>query len=149
MRMEISFFFPIWSHIFLPFSLSFPTFSFAFFLRISYAGPCHLNRAWLVMTGLHYEGTMVNRTFLVRKFHHFFLTLEAFRVLPLHARELVSYYYYPAYYCIKWYWSWKIACINRCREGPLKSVGQLLLINTLPPSKGYTCGHKTVQTLMK
>ena len=31
----------------------------------------------------------VNRTFLVRKFDHFFLTSEAFRALPLHARELV------------------------------------------------------------
>ena len=23
-----------------------------------------------------------------------------------------SYYYYPAYYRIEWYWNWKIACIN-------------------------------------
>ena len=68
-------------------SLSFPPFSLAF--SCAFRIPSHLSRAWLVLTGLHYECTTVNWTFLVRKFDHFFLTSEAFRALPLHSRELV------------------------------------------------------------
>ena len=49
----------------------------------------HLRRAWLALTGLHYEGTTVNRTFFGPKIWAFFLSLEAFRALPLHARDLL------------------------------------------------------------
>ena len=69
------------------FLLSFPPLSFAFSCAFCMLG--HLSHACLVLTGLHYKCTMVNQTFLVRKFDHFFLTSEAFRALPLHARELV------------------------------------------------------------
>ena len=63
-------------------SKSFLSLFFCLFLRISYAE--------LVLTGLRYKGTTVNQTFLVRKFDHFFLTSEAFRVLSFFpARELV------------------------------------------------------------
>ena len=82
----IFFFFVLIPHFFLFFPLV-PPFSFAFSCAFRLLG--HLSRAWLALTGLHYEGTTVNRTFLVRKFDHFFLTLEAFRTLPLRARELL------------------------------------------------------------
>ena len=72
---------------FLSFSLSFPPFSFAFSCTFHMLG--HLSHAWLVLMGLHYEGTMVNWTFLIRQFDHFFLTLEAFSTLPLHARVFI------------------------------------------------------------
>ena len=64
----------------------------------------HLSLPWLVLAGLHYEGTMVNQTFLVQKFDHFFLSLEAFHALSLHDRELVFILLLPCIqYCIKWY----------------------------------------------
>ena len=73
--------------IFPPFSLSFLPFLLHFSCAFRMLG--YLSRAWLALTGLHNEGTTVDRTFLVRTFDHFFLTLEAFRAFPLHARELL------------------------------------------------------------
>ena len=71
-------------HFFL-FSVSLSLFfSFAFSCAFRILG--HFNRACFVLTGLHYEYTTVNRTFLVRNFDHFF---PYFYTLPLHARELV------------------------------------------------------------
>ena len=80
------FFFAIGSRIFSSF-LSFSPFSYSFSCAIRMLG--HLSRAWLVFTGLRYKGRTVNRTFLVRKVDHFFLTAEAFCALSLSARELV------------------------------------------------------------
>ena len=58
-------------------SLFFPTFSFAFYCAFRMLG--HFSRAGLVLTGLHYKGTMVNQTFLVQKFDHFFLLWTLYR----------------------------------------------------------------------
>ena len=64
----------------------------------------HSSRAWLVLPGVHYGGTTVNRTLLVRKFDHFSLTSEAPFGPYLDTLERpCSYYYYPKYYRIKWY----------------------------------------------
>ena len=56
----------------LSLSLSFPPFSLAFSSIFRMLG--YLSHSWLVLTGLHYEGTMVNWTFFVKKFDQFFLT---------------------------------------------------------------------------
>ena len=48
-----------------------------------------VQRAKKYVYTIHYERTTVNRTFLDRKFDDWFLTLEAFRALSLHARELL------------------------------------------------------------
>ena len=81
------FFFLLFDPVFFP-PFSLPPFSFALSCAFGMLG--HLSRAWLMLTGLHYDGTTVNRTFLVRKFDHFFfLTSEAFRALSWHAREVV------------------------------------------------------------
>ena len=66
------FFLAIRSRIFPPFSLS---------LSLPFRMVGHLIRARMALTGLHSEATMVNRTFLVRTFDHFFLTLQAFCAL--------------------------------------------------------------------
>ena len=72
---------------FSPFSRSLPPFCFAISCLFHMLG--HLCRALLMFTRLQYEGVTVDRTFLVRKFDHFLLTSDAFRVLRLHARELM------------------------------------------------------------
>ena len=95
----------------LSFSLSLSPFSFTFSCAFCMLG--HSSRAWLVLPGLHYEGTTVNRTFLVRKFDHFSLTLETpFGPFLDTLERSCSYYYFPKYYRIKWYYNWKMAYIN-------------------------------------
>ena len=51
---------------FFTFFSFFPPFSFAFSCAFRMLGP--LSQVWLALTGLHYGGTTVNQTFLVRKF---------------------------------------------------------------------------------
>ena len=87
--------------LFTPFSLSFPSFSFAFSCAFRMLG--HLSRAWLVLTGLRYKGKTVNRTFLVRNFDHFFLLRKPFAPFLYLLQSSCSYYYHPAYCRIKWY----------------------------------------------
>ena len=84
------FFFKFDLTFFPPYSLSFPPFSFAFSCALPMLG--HLSRTWLVLTGLHYEGTTVNWKFLVKKFDHFFSYLEAFLYM---LESSCSYIYYP------------------------------------------------------
>ena len=81
------FFFAFRSRIFTSFLSLLPSLFFCLFLRFLVCRS--LSCAWLLLTGLHYKSTTVNRTFLVRKFDHFFLTSEAFHAPVLHARELV------------------------------------------------------------
>ena len=102
------FFFDFIPHFFL-LSLSFSP--FCLFLRISYAGPFEL-----LLIGV--DGTALQRyngkpNIFGLKIWQFFLASEAFRALFLPATELVLILLSPPTYChIKWYWNWKIACIN-------------------------------------
>ena len=91
-----------------------------------------------MLTGLHYEGTTVNRTFLVRKFDHFFLILEDFRALLLHARELVFILLLPRILPDQTVLELEDCLYQSRHKGRSKRVGQQLRINMLPPSKGYT-----------
>ena len=75
-------------------SLSFSPFSFAF--SCAFRMPGHLSRGWLVLTGLSYKYTMVNRTFLVRNFDHFFLLRKPFAPFLYLLESSCRYYYHPA-----------------------------------------------------
>ena len=112
MHMEMFLWVFLWFYptFFPPFSLSFPPFSFAFSCAFCMLG--HLSCTRLVLMGLQYEGTTVNQTLLVQTFDHFILLWKPFAPFLYMLESLCSYYYDPAYYHIKWYWNWKIACIN-------------------------------------
>ena len=113
MRMDLFFVFfggwgGAWFCIFSTF-LSFHSLFFCLLFRILYTRPFE---PCLIRVG----GAALrrfNQTFLVRKFDHFWLLWKPFVPFLCMLENLFSYYYYPAYYCIKWYWIWgKIACIN-------------------------------------
>ena len=116
------FFFDLIPHFFPPFPLSFPPFSFVFSCVFRMLG--RLSRALLVLTGLHYEGTSVNRTFLVRKFDHhatlrhveyymvvLFSALVSARVACLsptsaEVKTAVFYCFYHILICVKVFKNW-------------------------------------------
>ena len=116
MRKEIFFFFfffflfcDLMSHVSSFLSL-FPSLFFCLFLRISYAWPFEPRLIGVDGAALRrYNGKPFWFDYLTI---FFFLLWKPFAPFLYMLEILCSYYYYPAYYRIKWYWNWMISCIN-------------------------------------
>ena len=94
---------------FPPFSLSFSLF-FCLFLGISNAGPFEPHLIGVDWAALQrYNG---KSNIFGPKIWPFFLLWKPFVPFFYMLESWCSYYYYPTHYRIKWYWNWKIACIN-------------------------------------
>ena len=111
------FFLPIWSRIFLPLSLSLSLSNslslLFFFLHFLAHFVCWA--VWARLIGV--DGAASQRyngkpNIFDPKIWLFFLLWKPFAPFLYMLESSFSYYYYPAYYRIKWYWNWKIACIN-------------------------------------
>ena len=108
--MEI-FFFAIWSCIFSSFLSLFPSLFFCLFLPISYTGVFGTHLIGVDRAAVwRYNGKP--NIFGLKIWRLFFLLWKTFKPFLYMLESPCSCYYYPAYYRIKWYWNWKIGCIN-------------------------------------